>query len=129
MSLFGRPHLSFSTGTDLSSVECDRCGDFLKCLPLQDAHGSPDGQCLYGSSARYVLPDSNVLRVNPRSLASRLFKARRFFAAVIDRLVHAKGVRYPKAKTPLHPAHRRCNTHQVSTWCVCLRPGYSLTRR
>ena len=81
-------HLSFSTGTDLSSVEgrplC-RLSEVLisaRCMQISRWIAS-----LCGSFEMYVLPSSNSSRVNPRSLASPLFKTRRFLADICKRPV------------------------------------------
>ena len=88
------PILSFSTGTDLSCVEGRALCRFSEVLiSARCTQISRQTTSLCGSSAMYVLPGSNSFRENPLSLASRLFKSRRFFAAASNRLVHANGVR------------------------------------
>ena len=84
------PHLSFSTGTDLSSVDgwplCRLSEELTSARYTQISRWAAS---LCGSSALYVLPGSNQSRENPRSLASPLFKTRRFFAYSCKRPVGA----------------------------------------
>ena len=73
------PNHSFSTGTDLSSVDgrplCRLSEELTSARCTQISRWKA---CLCGSSAIYVLPGSYLSPENPRSLASPLFKTRRF---------------------------------------------------
>ena len=86
VSVLPTPLFSFSTGTDLSSVE----GRPLCTLSevLTSARCTQITRCkasLCGLSAMYVLPGSNSSRANPKSLTGPLFKTRRFLADIYKR--------------------------------------------
>ena len=84
------PHLSFSTGTDLSNVDrWPLCRSYEELTSARCTQISRKTASLYGSPEMYVLPGSNLSRESPRSLASPLFKTRRFFVDSCQRPVGA----------------------------------------
>ena len=107
VSVLPPPHFSFWTGRDLSSVEgrplC-RLSEVLisaRCTQISRWIAS-----LCGLSAMCVLPGSNSSQANPRSLASPLFKTRRFLTDICKR---------PFGVNRLSPAPKGSNTSSYNS--------------